>query len=310
MDIDKIILKVLRKEASLEEYEMLEEWKHSSEQNLRYLDKLMAKSGQEHINYRNFDKASAWQQINRKIGGNINYLYIIIAVILLTIASYLVYTSSTNKVNYPKKHIAENNVELVNLVDESQVHININSTLEQLNDFSEERRVTLEGEAFFDVQPDAERPFVIQLNEKDHVKVLGTSFNLVNTEDSFDLIVFSGKVELRTLNRSIILEKNDRVSRYEGAYIKLKNRNENAVSWKSGVLVFNDTPLDKVMDDLARHYDFTLQDNESAQLNNCQLKSRYENQDLEEVLDELSKIFQMEYRFDNNTLEITSINCN
>ena len=99
------------------------------------------------------------------------------------------------------------------------------------------------GEAYFDIRADENHPFVIRLNDKDHIKVLGTSFHLINEKDAFDLIVYSGTVELHTLNRSIILEKNDRISRYEGAYVKLKNHENNALSWKSGVLRFNDTPL-------------------------------------------------------------------
>ena len=69
MDIDKIILKVLRKQASLEEYKILDEWKNSSEKNLRYIEKLMVKSGESHTNYRSFDKHSAWLEINKKLFG-------------------------------------------------------------------------------------------------------------------------------------------------------------------------------------------------------------------------------------------------
>ncbi|MBT8189394.1 MAG: FecR domain-containing protein, partial [Bacteroidia bacterium] len=181
---------------------------------------------------------------NKTMGTTVNYAYVTLAVILIAIVAYFVFSAVNKKNQYPRNHIAENNIAIVDLKDQSKVHININSKLEQLNDFSSERRVALQGEAFFDIKPDENRPFIIELNEKDHVKVLGTSFNLVNTEDVFDLIVYSGKVELQTLNRSIILEKNDRVSRYEDAYIKLKNRNLNAVSWKSGILVFDETPLD------------------------------------------------------------------
>ncbi|MBT8188794.1 MAG: hypothetical protein KJO29_00075, partial [Bacteroidia bacterium] len=147
MDIDKIILKALRREASLEEYEMLEEWKHSSEQNLRYLESLMANSKQEHINYRNFDESSAWKDLNKKIGSTINYVYVTLAVISIAIVAYFVFSAVNKKNQYPRNHIAENSIAIVDLKDESKVHININSKLEQLNDFSSERRVALQGEA-------------------------------------------------------------------------------------------------------------------------------------------------------------------
>ena len=72
----------------------------------------------------------------------------------------------------------------------------------------ENRMVKMEGEAFFEVVPNAAKPFIVGSGDV-KVKVLGTAFNVVNTPGNKSIEVREGKVEvrLRSSNQVFILEK-------------------------------------------------------------------------------------------------------
>ncbi len=309
MDIDKIILRALNRKASLEEYQILEEWKQESSHNLDYLDSIMQKANIEHLNYSQFDKKQAWKDVNSKISTSINYRYLLIGSLVAIVLFVLSYFIFFQEEQYPRSYASVDKIETIQLVDNSTVFLNKSSQLLQLSDFSNERKVQLSGEAFFEVEPDESKAFTIQLDTNDFIRVVGTSFNLINSESDFDLIVYSGVVELNALNRSIILNRGDRIKKLDGAYVKLKNNNLNAISWKTKELVFENVALDKVLITLKKHYGFDYSISDDLNLSDCRLRSKFNNESINDVLSELSKIFSLEYHFENNKLDITSLKC-
>ena len=310
MDIDKIILKAINNKASSEEYEMLEEWKKESSQNIAYLNSILPASEESPVHYKEFDKKEAWKLVDRKTESTNYYSRFVIGALLILGIIGLVYVLFYSQEKFPKTHVAQNQLAEIQFEDNSQVYLNNHSELTQLTDFGSERKVSLSGEAFFEITPDKNNPFVIALSDSDYVKVIGTSFNLINTPEKFDLIVYSGMVELRTLNRTIVLSKNDRVTKDKGAYIKYRNDDSNATSWKTKQLVFEDTPLDKVLISLEKHYGFKSILPTEETLSKCTLRSQFTNEQLDTILNELAKLFTFEYRFENDTLEIISLKCN
>lgn len=83
----------------------------------------------------------------------------------------------------------------ITLPDGSMVHLNVNSTLTYPEEFEDGlRRVSLEGEAFFEVQRDTDRPFLVSSAGLE-TKVLGTSFNVNAYKGKEEMVtVKSGKV--------------------------------------------------------------------------------------------------------------------
>ena len=308
MDIDKIILKALNKKASLEEYKALEEWRDASNENLKYLETLnLQHTGNER--YTHFDKQSAWEQINSRISKPINLVTYIFAAVILIGVLILAINFFDKEEQFPKVYESNEQIASVDLIDASNVQLNRNSQLAQLSDFTTERRVALTGEAFFDVAHNPDKPFVIELSPKEYIKVLGTSFNLINTEDEFELTVISGKVELRTLNRSIILNKDDKMVMVQGAYVKLLNNDVNLMSWKDRRLIFNSTPIVDVLEDLEEYFGIETSLGDDVNTQSCFLQSTYENPQLDTILEEMGKILNMDYVLDNNKLDIISLKC-
>jgi ferric-dicitrate binding protein FerR (iron transport regulator) len=74
---------------------------------------------------------------------------------------------------------------------------------------------------------------------------------------------------------------------------KKVNSDRNFLSWKTNILIFQSTPLTKVVDDLNRHFGQQIQI-ASKQLEHCTVTSTFQDQTLEEILQELKVLFALE----------------
>ncbi len=308
MDINKVILKAINSKPSIEEYEALESWKAESEGNLEFLNTMMNKQNPV-ADYKEFDKQVAWENVESKLDApqSKNILWLsVIAILIATVAYFAINGTSTTD-----DHIHKSDNEVINfaLIDESQIWLNHSSVITELSDFTSERKVSLEGEAFFDITRNPEAPFIIQLNDTDNIKVLGTSFNVVNNEDDFDIVVYTGHVQLNVLDRTIDLYKNDRVTLLNGAYVKVKNTNKNTLSWKDRVLIFDNDKLSDVFIELSDYYNLEFNGLEDLDLSNCRLRSRFNNEPIEKVLAELVNHFKLTYSQEQNTINVHSLSC-
>ena len=90
------------------------------------------------------------------------------------------------------------------LPDGSQVWLNAGSKLDYNNFvFNKDlREVTLDGEAYFDVTKNAEKPFIIHTKKMD-VKVIGTAFNIrsYNDERTAEASLIRGSIEVTLKDR-------------------------------------------------------------------------------------------------------------
>ena len=192
------------------------------------------------------------------------------------------------------------------LPDSSQVWLNRNSLLAYDPDFDgDERVVQLEGEAFFEVQRNPQRPFIIQA-EAANTRVIGTSFNLraYPTEETVELAVATGKVAfvateataeaIVTPGYAAVLNKqSNRINKFTIS-------SENDWAWQSGRLQFNGQPLGEVTEVLERYYGVQLQIQNEA-LTDCRFTGSFKDAALEEVLQVLEATLQLEYAQQNNT---------
>lgn len=310
MDINKIILKAFDKTASLEEYQTLEAWKQESNENIEYL-----KSMQENyssMNYQEFDKESAWNNINSKLEvkqpKKVLWSWLVAAAIVLSLViGAFVFMNGEKPIDLFK---TKNNVEYFALKDNSEIWLNKDSEVQYLSDFTSERKVSLSGEAYFQVQADKSNPFIIAINENDFIKVVGTSFNVINRGSAFDLAVYSGHVELHTLDRVIHLQKNDRIVKVNGAFAKITNTSKNLLSWKNKELIFDNVNLSKVFVDLGKYYEVEFVIDEKVNLHKCKLRSKYNQESISDVMKELDSIFDLEYTITDATISINKLNCN
>ena len=112
------------------------------------------------------------------------------AVILVLFGVYTVFNKTGSPVTYA---YSEGAIEPIVLKDGSKIFLNKGSDVTIYPFTKKKRHVKLEGEAFFEISPDAKRPFTI-LSGSTLTEVVGTSFKLVEADGQTSIFVKSGKV--------------------------------------------------------------------------------------------------------------------
>lgn len=162
-----------------------------------------------------------------------------------------------------------------------------------------ERKVELEGEAFFEVSPNKDRPFIVDMKDV-NVKVLGTTFDVKAYATDPDIFVTleTGKVVLANKSSSLAHMKPGEKATYNRksgvCKISRPENIEHTSAWKNNQIIFNNTPLSEVITTLSRWYniEFEVVDT-SALYYNYTLISM--NQQLEQILNDLEKITPVQF---------------
>jgi ferric-dicitrate binding protein FerR (iron transport regulator) len=202
------------------------------------------------------------------------------------------------------------------LPDGTLVTLNENSRVSFPEKFSETRRtVHMEGEAFYEVKKDANRPFVI-LTSQCEIRVLGTAFNLrAYAKEGFtEVQVADGLVKMRVTDTesAIKLERGAKgLFDHKGKMLrKTQSGATNPGSWKFQNLHFENTPLNQVLADLERHFGIDFEIENANKLSDCRFTTNFSNQKLELVLATIEKAFDCKIKPTNkNSYRITGGNC-
>jgi transmembrane sensor len=171
------------------------------------------------------------------------------------------------------------------------------------------RRVRLKGEAFFDVVSDPTKPFVIELNQLT-IKVLGTSFYIHESNLSIEVGVKTGEVSVSVSNkqdsREIAAGQKIRFDKATNDFEEIGQYADNRLFWKTGVLVYRDTGLEIVIEELRQIFqtDIVLEGDVSG----CLLTGRFEGETLEQILSEIQLSFGLEVEYGDN-IKIISGGC-
>ncbi|MDI3321377.1 FecR family protein [Pinibacter soli] len=144
------------------------------------------------------------------------------------------------------------------LSDGTQVWINAASSIKYPAVFKDgERKVMVEGEAFFDVAKDEKKPFIVQVN-KATIQVLGTSFNVTNygDEPTQTTVLVSGKIKVLAANKQQELSLGQQATIGTTGDISVTDANvQAATAWKEDKFVFKEQSIENIMRQLARWYD-------------------------------------------------------
>ncbi|WP_257669903.1 FecR domain-containing protein [Parapedobacter tibetensis] len=146
------------------------------------------------------------------------------------------------------------------LDDGTKVWVNANSTLDFPATFdSHERRIRMDGEAYFEVAKDSKRPFIV---ETDHLEVeaLGTAFNINSHRKKgyVKTILTEGKIKVSNDNEQrIVLSGTEVVSSAQSMRVSAADLEE-ALAWRDGYFYFNKKTLREILDEVARWYDVEL----------------------------------------------------
>lgn len=212
-------------------------------------------------------------------------------------------------------------IQTVALPDGSVVTLNRNSSLrytpvpaEPEIDQRAQRLVNLEGDAFFDVERDTERPFIITSSSVE-VEVLGTSFYIDAREEQTEVqvIVASGSVAMRAPNTDTLNLEAGQKGVYQKAVDSLfleQNEDENFQSIKTGTIIFDNSTIAEVAFVLSRHYGVEINYQGIEDVSNCSVDGDYEDVDLEEILALLQSTWGIEWEREGNRILLRGVGCN
>ncbi len=186
----------------------------------------------------------------------------------------------------------------VDLPDGSVAFLNRESSLEYPLSFEKNKRtVKLEGEAFFEIGHEADRPFIIDAGQA-NITVLGTSFNVNTRNNSVEVFVTDGKVMLKSADdlSSLTLEPGDIGSLTDNLASKDINTDPNYLSWKTEILQFDGDSLGKVFSDLQKVHNVSIELEDEA-INEKRLTSTsiFNKQSPETIIRIICTTFNLEY---------------
>lgn len=206
----------------------------------------------------------------------------------------------TNNYQYSKIH----------LPDGSLVHLNKESSF-TFHQRSGKREARLEGEAYFEIVKDENKPFFLYLQDAS-IKVLGTSFNVnaYDEKDAMEVVVTSGSVEFLYGSQKVKLTPGEKVvlNKGEQRISKIENKDPNFDSWKTGKLQFRNVRLDVILKTLESYYKVPFQmDNDK--LLSCRFTGIFKNEKPEEVLKVLSFGLHIQYRYADGKYILSGEGC-
>jgi transmembrane sensor len=332
--IEKIMVKVLTGEASVEEIILFEDWKAASTENNKAFEDAVKvlKLSSDYISTPQTEKLpinvdKEWNQFvdtiesgkvktlgfeDGKKNNSFSFYRIAAAILILFVACISIYHFGFR--NAPVEYQTAELTQEIILPDQSVVTLNRFSTLSYSKDFGANyRTIKLTGEAFFDITPNKDKPFIIETNISE-IKVLGTSFNVKALENSTEteVIVSTGIVQLSSneTNESVKLTPGEKglLDLNSNSLRSLHNENINFNSWRTKKIVFDRTDLITVVEILNQVYNEKM--SIRAGLNpSCEVTVTFDQQSLEAVLNVLKSTLDLNIELSGNEIIILEAGC-
>jgi ferric-dicitrate binding protein FerR (iron transport regulator) len=200
------------------------------------------------------------------------------------------------------------------LTDGTKVYLNAKSELRFPQTFNQDtREVFLNGEAYFEVAKNPEKPFIIH-STKLETKVLGTHFNIKAYSDDAteEVTVLEGKVSVKDSKTDVILLPNQKAVYDTSAHslnaFTITNSNDYK-AWTEKKLVFSGLRLEEIVLILSRRYNQPIHI-ATKSLAKCQITTHFEDVPLEKVLTILCAYTGSTYRKTDTGIVLNGKGCN
>lgn len=277
-------------ETSVEEEQEITLFKQANPKEYQVLAQLWKT---DNLQYKRFDSKKAWKTVAQKASKTkIVPMYSILrkvaavaAIFLLTFVVYTQFSASKNATLVVVEATEMERNKKIALSDGTIVYLNKHAKLSYPKEFANDQRtVTLEGEAFFEVAKETNRPFRITTNHSE-VEVLGTSFNINTQAAQTEVAVATGKVKVQSLfeEASAILMPNNSALITQTDLTSFPTANQNYLAWQNGKFTFRETAITTVIKDLNTYYPNQIILN--ATNSDCLLNASFDATDLSEILE-------------------------
>lgn len=180
------------------------------------------------------------------------------------------------------------------LSDGSEVYLNANSRLIYPKVFKKaERVVTLEGEGYFKIAHNSDKPFIVRCGAL-QVRVLGTEFNVYGYNSSSPVVTLvNGKVALDDTDGNHLddmLPGQNATLDTDGKIRKENVDIESFLYWKEGYFYFDDVTLSDMMREIGEWYNINVAF-ESKDIMNLRMHFFADrNKEVSDIIDQLNKM--------------------
>lgn len=199
----------------------------------------------------------------------------------------------------------------IELPDGSSVWLNSGSKIKYSSDFNKKNReIDLSGEAYFEVQKNTGKPFIVHTPILD-VKVTGTKFNVnaYSEEPSIETSLVEGKVEINVANENKTYHLTpghvmacSKLTKEMTSHILNK---EAAIGWKDNRLIFVNDNFYKLVNKIEKWYDVKVVYDTLVFRNNKLTVKLLEGEHLEKLLRIIESTIGAKCSIDNDTIYIT-----
>jgi len=316
---DILITRYLTGEAIPDEIVELQKWLDASKDNLLYFQQLknMWDNSEHDTVEKMIDVDKAFNMINKRIifkspATNFWYYWKKFAAVLLIplILGNLLYFSfriknySTHQEPvYNELFAAFGTRSALKLSDGTSVWLNSGSSIKYPDRFiGNNRTVFLKGEAYFEVESDLKKPFIVETSSLS-VKATGTKFNVsgYTSADETEVTLVSGKVEVRLTDdkgniNSSKLDINQHFSfnKVNGTTSIINEDTYKYISWKDGKLVFRNEPLSQVAKKISQVFNIDIEIKGDEIQNYC-FRATFQDESLTEILKLLKMSSPIDY---------------
>jgi len=187
------------------------------------------------------------------------------------------------------------------LPDSTEVWLNAASTLRFPSVFAgNERRIELDGEAYFEVYKNKRKPFIVGTRFQD-VEAIGTAFNIsaYSGDLKYSTTLAEGKVKVADREKAdqiVFLEPGIQLNYHtqNKIYNQQLVRVQDVIAWRDGVLIFNETPFFEVAAKLGRWFNADIQIADQS-VANYRFTGTFTSESLEQVLELLALSTPIDY---------------
>jgi len=314
-----LITRYLTGEASPDEIIELQKWLGSSKDNLLYFQQLKnIWDNSDHVNdEKMIDVEKAFNLIRKRVifkSPSTNFWHYwkkIAAVLLIPLVLgnllYFLFRSNNHSTNqepvYNELFAAFGTRSALKLSDGTSVWLNSGSSIKYPDRFfGNNRIVILKGEAYFEVESDSKKPFIVETSSLS-VKATGTKFNVSGypSVNEAEVTLVSGKVEVSLTDDKINI-KNSKLEMNQHFSFNKTNRttsitNEDTykyISWKDGKLVFRNEPLSQVAKKISQVFNIDIEIKGEEIQNYC-FRATFQDESLSEILKLLKMSSPIDY---------------
>lgn len=331
---EQVLIRYCAGQATEQECKVVETWLAQSAEHEQLLKQLLSLSWKADLLRvsSEVDTNKAWQQVCWKLQSETVSLThrlwmrfqrvaaILLLPLIMTFSVLYYYTVRSTEDNNRMVEVHTNPGMTTHFVlpDGTQVHLNSQSVLRYPALFAKaERQVELEGEAYFEVEKDPKRPFVVKTPHQTQVEVLGTTFNLeaYESEPELQATLLTGKIRFAyaqgaTMHTLELKPGHKLIYEVEASKPRVLATNGLAeAAWKDGKIIFDATPLPEALHMLEKRFHVRL-NLLNPRLRNEAFTGTFTTQRLERILEVFRLSSGIRWRYIDNpdhTDELTTI---